>query len=333
VSENHEDVSESKKEKSKESSEAAVEPSKQEENKIADLGAVVPVKNEFSAPSKQIGAPTNVTRAAESRATRPTIGKPSASTAAKIPLEAQSIAQRNVVPDGAPNTRPSAVLSPKAVKPFIPPKHLEPEISRRNFLKAIAILGGIVAVAQFVPVALSYANGSTEGSSTPKQIINDSTTGAPIKTSDISVNNWKTFVYPRTGNPNIDNDTFRQQVVIHLPKDLTAPSNLSIKDPLSGDLFIAFSRVCVHLWCLWSYVPVDRRMECPCHGSQYVPGSGPYPNFLAASYKPPGDAVAGPASLQTPPNNMLPIITLAVSSDGTLSATGIIGQIGCGQKC
>ena len=47
----------------------------------------------------------------------------------------------------------------------------------------------------------------------------------------------------------------------------------------------------------------------------------------------PGLAVAGPASLQVAPNNQLPVITLSIASTGTISATGVVGQVGCGQKC
>ena len=72
---------------------------------------------------------------------------------------------------------------------------------------------------------------------------------------------------------------------------------------------------------------MDRRCECPCHGSQYVPGTGP------PYYDPPGLAVAGPASLQSPPNNQLSMATIAISSTGTISATGLVGEVGCGQKC
>ncbi|MHB8568441.1 MAG: hypothetical protein ACYC7D_10510 [Nitrososphaerales archaeon] len=58
-----------------------------------------------------------------------------------------------------------------------------------------------------------------------------------------------------------------------------------------------------------------------------MPGTGPPYN------KAPGTAVLGPASLQTPPNNQLPVILLSIAADGTISATGLVGQIGCGQKC
>lgn len=262
-------------------------------------------------------------------ASRPTVGTPVGDKPA-----ASTTAAATVGKAPAPATRPSvgnprpSVSSQTAVKPATPKlPESKQEISRRNFIKGLAIVGGIIAVAQFIPPVDSYLRGSTEGSGRPTQVIHNGQTGKPITTSDVSENNWTTFVYPRTGNPNIDNDTFRQFVIIHLPKGFAAPSNLSAKDPISGDTFVALSRVCVHLWCLWSYVPTDKLCECPCHGSEYVPGTGlPYND-------PPGLAIAGPASLQTPPNNQLPMATIKIASDGTISATGIVGQIGCGQKC
>ncbi|MDG6905369.1 MAG: Rieske 2Fe-2S domain-containing protein [Nitrososphaerota archaeon] len=202
----------------------------------------------------------------------------------------------------------------------------DPEVSRRNFIKGLAVLGGIVAVGEFVTLG-PYLQGSVGQSKISTQVIQDATNGSTLHTSDISENNWKTFVYPRTGDPNIDNDTFRQCVIIHLPKGWVAGSYGQV-DPISGDTFVALSRVCIHLWCLWSYVPSDDRGICPCHGSQYIPG-GPAGSKDASE---PGLAVAGPASLQTPPNNMLPVIEISISSSGVISATGIVGQLGWGQK-
>jgi rieske iron-sulfur protein len=221
---------------------------------------------------------------------------------------------------------PAVVSKP----PTVPAKQEETrqQVSRRNFLRGIVIVGGLVAALQFGGLG-PFLQGSVGSTVIQGQVILDSLTGAPITTSDVPENSAKAFIYPRTGNPNIDNDTFRQCVIIHLPKGFNAPSNLSAKDPISGDTFVGLSRVCVHLWCLWSYVPADRRAECPCHGSQYVPGG--VPGSLGASN--PGVAVAGPASLQTPPNNQLPLITISIAANGTISATGVVGQIGCGQKC
>ncbi len=267
-----------------------------------------------------------------SPASKPVIGTP---TSGNVPLGAvvrPAIEKPSIgTSAGAGAARPAlGSLTTSLGIPSIPKKPVESkeEVSRRNFLRGLAVLGGIVAIAQFGLLG-PYLQGTVKGTqaSGSSENIRDSN-GNTIKSSGVALNNWQKFIWPYTGNPNLDNDTFSQFVVIHLPKDLTAPADLSAKDPISGDQFIAFSRVCVHLWCLWSYVPDDQRMECPCHGSQYVPGTGSPWNEA------PGTAVLGPASLQTPPNNQLPILQISIGSDGTISTSGaLVGQIGCGQKC
>ena len=264
-------------------------------------------------PSQTPAAGTPVARPAVG-APRPTVGAPS--------LASQ-----------APAVGRPSVSSPSAGRPGAPVKKPESKeaVSRRNFMRGLIALGGLVAVVQFGALG-PFLQGTVGASKiTPEPII-DAITGAPITTSSFSnAAQWLTFVYPRTGNSNVDSDTFRQCVIIKLPQGFTAPSSLSVSD--STGTYCAFSRVCVHLWCLWSYVPADKRMECPCHGSQYVPGSGTYPALPQADNQPPGLAVEGPASLQVAPNNQLPMITLTLASDGSFTATGIVGQIGCGQKC
>ncbi len=269
-------------------------------------------------PSTPVVKPITSTPVSRTATSTP-IGKPSTST--PVGARVGTVGK----PVGAP-TLPT--------KPTLPQKRVESkqDISRRNFLKTIALVGGLIMVGSF-GILFPFVQGSVENVASATQIIQDIKTQAPIKTADVPQNNFAIFIWPKTGNPAIDADSFHQCVVIHLPPGLTAPSGLSAKDPISGDTFIAFSRVCLHLWCLWNYIPNDRRMECPCHGSQYVPGTGEYPNFAVATDKPPGLAVAGPASLQTPPNNMAPIVKLSIASDGTISATGLVGQVGCGQLC
>lgn len=263
---------------------------------------------------------------------RPTIGtpvgtpRPTVGTPVSAPKSSTSVGTTAAKPAVSTSASPVGTSVSRPAAPAKPPES-KTEISRRNFIKGLAILGGIVAVGEFVALG-PYLQGSVGQSTVSSQVIENSTTGNPITTSDISENSWTTFVYPRTGNPNIDNDTFRQAVVIHLPKGWTAGSYGTV-DPISGDTFVALSRVCVHLWCLWSYVPSDNRGICPCHGSQYIPG-GPSGSQNANT---PGLAVAGPASLQVAPNNQLPVITLSIASNGTISATGVVGQVGCGQKC
>ncbi|MHB1868888.1 MAG: QcrA and Rieske domain-containing protein [Nitrososphaerales archaeon] len=297
-------------------------------------------------PRPQVGTPIGTQPASTSATTaparsavgtpvgtpRPTVGTPVSAPKPSTPVG--TIAAKPTV--SAPASPAVASVS-KPAAPAKPPES-KAEISRRNFIKGLAVLGGIVAVGQFVALG-PYLQSSVGTSNITNQVIQNSatgdsatlTTGETLKTTTAVVsspNSWTTFVYPRTGNPNIDNDTFRQCVLIHLPKGWTAGQYGTV-DPISGDTFVALSRVCVHLWCLWSYVPTDDRGICPCHGSQYIPG-GPAGTKDATE---PGLAVAGPASLQTAPNNQLPVITLSIASDGTISATGVVGQIGCGQKC
>jgi cytochrome b6-f complex iron-sulfur subunit len=33
----------------------------------------------------------------------------------------------------------------------------------------------------------------------------------------------------------------------------------------------ALYKICVHLGCLYKWVPTNHRFECPCHGSKYLP--------------------------------------------------------------
>ena len=298
-----------------------------------------------ASPAPAIPKPVASTPVVSRPVTSTPIGKPATSTpVASRPVTSTPVGSpATSTPLGAPGAKPPIVAArPNAVAPTLPtrptvptkPGETKKEMSRRGFLTALAVAGGLIAAVQFGQL-FPYLQGSVGTTTYAPQVLQDIKTGQTLKTSDISVNNWSVFIYPRTGNPNIDDDTFRQGVVVHLPPTISAPTNLSAKDPISGDTFIAFSRVCVHLWCLWSYVPGDHRGECPCHGSQYVPGTAGtdvYASYPSAIDQPPGMAVGGPASLQTPPNNMLPIFTLSISSDGTISATGLIGQIGYGQK-
>jgi len=143
----------------------------------------------------------------------------------------------------------------------------------------------------------------------------------------VNVNDLTTFppndhwiiTFPSSGDPTIDSqnpDTFVKYELIRLPIELGGNGKLATD-------FVAFSKVCVHLWCSPNYNPTQtsnpnengyqapsptvtthEQYECPCHGSIYR--------------VPDGKAVAGPASLQAFPADAIPMLTLQADSSGQL---------------
>ena len=198
------------------------------------------------------------------------------------------------------------------------PKRKEDRIAaqRRKFLSLLAAAGGVATVASMAPWAefmlSSIIKGGDEGRQQIRLPLPDGRTPSVElepkgvqKKNKFLPNTHGTFVYPRTGDPVADSEPFRRFQLIRLHPDLGG-------DAEDVSAFRAYSMICVHLWCLWDYYS-DRMpkgsqtsgsIECPCHGSKYNPVDGV--------------AVAGPASLQTPPNNALAQLTLDVNDDNTL---------------
>jgi Rieske Fe-S protein len=128
-------------------------------------------------------------------------------------------------------------------------------------------------------------------------------------------NTSEVITYPLTGDTVLDQEAFRKWQFIRLPSELGG-------DVDGVSAFRVYSMVCLHLWCLWKYWPQDgrKRGECPCHGSMYNPLNG--------------KAIAGPASLQAPPSNVLATLYLEADNNGNLwitpakwdvNANGIVG--------
>ncbi len=118
------------------------------------------------------------------------------------------------------------------------------------------------------------------------------------------------FTYPTSGDPTVDAEnpnTFQKFELIRLPESLGG-ANKTAAD------FVAYSKVCVHLWCSPNYIPTAQQYQCPCHGSIYqLPTLDPEGQPIDA-----GKAIAGPASLQPFPTNAIPMMTLQADSDGYL---------------
>jgi Rieske Fe-S protein len=130
--------------------------------------------------------------------------------------------------------------------------------------------------------------------------------GKAVNVTDLATfppdSHW-VITYPSSGDPTLDAqnpDTFVKFELIRLPAGALGGG------AQDASAFVAFSKVCVHLWCSPNYNPTagHEDYECPCHGSIYE--------------IPDGKAVAGPASEQPPPTNAIPMLTLTADPNGDL---------------
>ncbi len=188
-------------------------------------------------------------------------------------------------------------------------------------MKALVMVSAIVAMIPFVPWGSFLSSTVTAGAQLPTLIqavvIDDNPTeyGSAAAGQAVNVNNltdfptpdaslgdvpgnghW-VFTYPTSGSLSLDTEnpnTFQKFELIRLPNG----TNKQASD------FVAFSKVCVHLWCSPDFNPLNNLFQCPCHGSEYE--------------IPDGLAIHGPASLQAFPTNAIPMLTLQADSDGNL---------------
>jgi rieske iron-sulfur protein len=183
------------------------------------------------------------------------------------------------------------------------------------------VVGAILSVIPFVPWGSFLSSSvSTSGSYKRQQVVLDQNTpsnrnanggvaGKTVNVNDLSSfppNSSWLITYPSSGDPTVDSqniDTFVKFSLIRLPSELGGSDK-------SAAAFVAFSKVCVHLWCSPNYDPEgtsnksDETYQCPCHGSIYE--------------VPDGLSIAGPASQQAYPTNAIPMLTLTADSNGDL---------------
>ena len=174
-------------------------------------------------------------------------------------------------------------------------KKIKP-LSRRDFLKLLGAGGTAVAFAPFVPWGNFMPNPS---SASLEKVPVELPDGTQANVNTFPTNHAEVITYPKTGDRVLDEEAFRKWQFIRLPEELRGNK----QEPSS---FRAFSMVCLHLWCLWKYWPEEgrKRGECPCHGTMYDPMTG--------------QAFAGPASLQAPPSDTLPVLEFEADVDGFL---------------
>jgi ubiquinol-cytochrome c reductase iron-sulfur subunit len=195
----------------------------------------------------------------------------------------------------------------------------------------VLAIGAVLSLVPFVPwgTFLSSSVSSAGAYKRQKIVVDNKPIYGMAAGKAVNVNDLDTFppnshwvvTYPSSGNMTEDSnnsDTFVKYELIRLPAG----------SPFSGDAksaaaFVAFSKVCVHLWCSPNYNPsqttnpkengyqppspsaaTHEQYECPCHGSIYE--------------IPDGLAKKGPAAEQPAPTNAIPMLTLTADPDGTL---------------
>ncbi|WP_148681094.1 QcrA and Rieske domain-containing protein [Candidatus Nitrososphaera gargensis] len=167
-------------------------------------------------------------------------------------------------------------------------------MSRRDFLKLMAAAGTVMTFAPFVDWGKFLPNNRANGAEKTKIEIRG---GEPSNIYSFKVNHSEVVIYPKTDDPVLNTEAFRTWQLIRLPLELGGGKN-------DVSAFRLYSMVCLHLWCLWRYESKLNMIACPCHASAYDPLTG--------------KAYAGPASLQSPPSNVLPRLDLEADANGDL---------------
>ncbi|MDG6985226.1 MAG: Rieske 2Fe-2S domain-containing protein [Nitrososphaerota archaeon] len=233
-----------------------------------------------------------------------------------------------------------APLPPRSAPPPLPPsKPAQQSSGRRTFVKLAFLAGAVLSIIPFVPwgqyLSSTIRTGSAQQTLVQKVVVDDlpskygAAAGQTANINDLVTfppNDHWVITYPTSGDPTVDAenpDTFQKFELIRLPKELGGDSK-------KASDFVAYSKVCVHLWCSPNYNPTQSidptengyqpgasnhmQYECPCHGSIYqLPQKDASGNLVDG-----GKAIAGPASLQAFPQNAIPLLTLQADANGDL---------------
>ncbi|HEY8140041.1 MAG TPA: Rieske 2Fe-2S domain-containing protein [Nitrososphaera sp.] len=146
--------------------------------------------------------------------------------------------------------------------------------SRRDFIKLMAAAGTVMTFTPFVDWGKFLPNNRLNVAGKAKIELTD---GKPANIVTFPVNHSEVVIYPKTNDDSLNKEAFRTWLLIRLPAELGGETN-------DVSAFRLYSRICVHLWCIWQYQPKSKIGACPCHGSAYDPATG--------------KAFQGPASLQ-----------------------------------
>ena len=181
--------------------------------------------------------------------------------------------------------------------------------------------GTVMAFAPFVNWDKFLANASTNIAQRAKAELPD---GSQANINTFPINHSEVVIYPKTDDALLNKDAFRTWQLIRLPAELGGDKN-------DVSAFRLYSAVCLHLWCLCRYVPLERDSNDP---SRIINGSGQRPCHGSAYDPLNRKAFGGPAADQSPPSNVLPILYLEADQQKNLwtlpptldvNAKGIVG--------
>ena len=122
-------------------------------------------------------------------------------------------------------------------------------LTRRDFLKLLGAGGLALAFTPFIDWGKYMPNPDTAVPKRQQVILSD---GTHANVNTFPINHQEIITYPSTADPVLNKEAFRQWNLIRLPAYLGGNAN-------DVTAFRVYSSVCVHLWCVWKYVPVGEK--------------------------------------------------------------------------
>ncbi|HXV41989.1 MAG TPA: Rieske 2Fe-2S domain-containing protein [Anaerolineae bacterium] len=203
-------------------------------------------------------------------APKPVEAAPAPAPAAKPVEVAKPVPKPRTAEEAAPKPAPAQ----KA-----PAEKIDPNITRREFLNYAWLASIALFTVETVALSLWFAFPNfKEGQFGGAFPIGDAATALPEVNSDP-----KAYVDGKFWLINIDTEVNGE--------------------PRQG--ILAIYKVCTHLGCLYEWVPITTRFECPCHGSKFQLS---------------GDYISGPAR-----RSLDSFVIQAVSPDGSIKETDPTG--------
>ena len=165
----------------------------------------------------------------------------------------------------------------------------EHKLSRRIFLKSSGVAAAVVGTAGAALLPISAEAATPAGSTSTNLTYPKRNVG---KAGGMPVNQAVSFSYPDPSSP-----------CVAIRMGSAVPGGIGPNQDI-----VAYSTLCTHMGCPVIYDGQARTFKCNCHFSQFDPEMG-------------GQMICGQAT------ENLPQVSLAVGSDGAITATGVQGLI------